>query len=192
MHARGKAWAAGQAGRVSPCSRECDQIFVVDCGTAFRPDSRALGLRMAEPGPLSVGQPMHGTYGPRGASTLEPGIRGALEVHVHHEIVFSLDDCADIQSLPGCPVTVLTLNGPARPVPRPHEVEPQCYRAPVKAKRCRAGARWLPCRGAAIYYCRPSLFRELHGDIDRHIKVLCRAAGRKSRQGGTHHISRAG
>lgn len=75
---------------------------------------------------------------------------------------------------------------------RPHEVEPQCYRAPVKVKRCRAGARWLPCRGIAIYYCRPSLFRELQGDIDRHIKVLCRAAGRKSSQGGTHHISRAG
>lgn len=131
----------------------------------------------------------------QGPSTLEPGIRGALEVHVHHESVFGLDDivrCADVQNLPGCPVTVLTLNGRARPVPRPHEVEPQCYCAHAKVKQCRAGARWLPCRGVAIYYCcRPSLFRELHGDIDRH-KVLCRTAGRKSSQDGIHHISCAG
>lgn len=56
------------------------------------------------------------TRGPR----QEPGIRGVPQVHVRHESVFSLDEikpCADIQSLSGCPVAVLTLNGRVHPVP---------------------------------------------------------------------------
>lgn len=68
-------------------SYECDQIFFRGSGTGH-PESRALDLLVAEPGPLSVGQTADWVRYIRtqGASTLEPGIRGALEVHVHTKV----------------------------------------------------------------------------------------------------------
>lgn len=72
----GKAW---QAGGISPCSHmNAIRFFVVGVELVI-PSPELWTFRMAEPGPLSVGQPRYGTHG---ASTLEPGIRGALEVHV--------------------------------------------------------------------------------------------------------------
>lgn len=79
----------------------------------------------------------------------DPGGAGGTRTH---ESGFSLDDhgrCADIQRLPGCPVD-LTLNGRARPVARPHEVEPQCNRPHAQASNVVLGH--VQCRAVVLRF----------------------------------------
>lgn len=145
----------GQAGRISPCSHECDQIFVVHVELCFSSRLQSSGPSDdREQGPLSAGQPSHGTCGPRGTRhwSRGSGVRWRYSSYSKYEsVVVSRSGrrgrCADIQSLPGCPVG-LTLNGPARPVPGPTRLEPQCYRAHAQAKKCRAER--VRCRAVVL------------------------------------------
>lgn len=122
-------------------------------------------LRMAEQGPLSVGQPRYGTYGPKGGLDNGAGDPGGpwrynhvVYTYTYEGVFISLGRrgrCADIQRLPGYPAR-LTLNGRARPLPGPTRLSRS---ATVHMRRLKdVVLGHVHCRATVVAIHRQSLF----------------------------------